>query len=694
MNINYSHIQTIIILLSLIIGYTVWTYNAKSYLNRILAIIVLCLVLIEISLFLFLRINENENYIYPSIIIGSLGISFFPTSLYTLSLYYPVKREVKKGRLYFLYMLDLLLAVIIVFTFPRSDALNQSKVLNRLLYLSFENMPLVSLISYSFLTFYTLILLILAVRNFIICFRCDAIPYERRTVQLLIIVGLPLAFFLSIVSIINYFFYIPFPWLGFIIVAFTFFLVILIFRFHLIDIRRFIYGVFFYPALIATLVFIYVYLIVRNQKRIAEFLLMPETITFVLEVFILYLVVMSIVRFFRPALRQPIVSNILKPIEIEALESLSYATSLEDLYNRLTGILKDYFKIDSFVFLLKDRSTGLFSCIGADSVSLNLREDHELVQKLKVFRRGVTIEELLIHLNNREIIKSIYLGGFDLIMPIFREDQIISILLLPRPNLFRRWSYDDIASLNFLKVLLPSLIARCRVYEAEKELERHQYRMEQFMVIGEMASEIAHEIRNPLSIISTSVETLINADISEKEKKMMLGYIQDEVDRMNILVNRLLSINFVKKVEVRKFNLYRVLERLRDFLKYRLRDADIELELDADRDMVVNLDENMLFQILLNLILNSIEAIKKSGRIIIHVVRKSNELEIGVEDTGPGIPVEIREKIFEPFFTTKKKGSGLGLTVTKRLVESLYGRIELVDRGRGAFFKITFYDCF
>ena len=688
MAINYSHIQTVIILLSLIIGYTVWTYNARSYLNRILAFIVVCLVLIEISLFLFLRINENINYIYPSIVIGSLGISFFPTSFYTLSLYYPIKREIKPKRLYFLYSLAFLISMIIIFTFPKAHVLSSTKILNRLVYLSFENMPIISIGTYSLLTFFTLILLIFATKNFIVCFKCDAIPYERKTIQLLIIFGIPLAFFLSVVSIINYFFNIPFPWLGFIIVAFTLFVVILVFRFHLIDIRRFIYGVFFYPALIAILVFIYIYLILKNQKIIAHFFMMPETITFILEVFIIYLVVMSIVRFFRPALKQPIISTTIKPIDIDALESLSYAISLDNLYKRLKTIFKKYFRIDSFIFLIKEESSEVLKQIGSDPLSFKLKYNDEIIQKLSYFKRGVPIEELLIHLNDRNIIKDIYLEGLDLIIPIFKENQIIAVLLLPRPGFFRRWSYDDIASLNFLRVLLPSLIARCEMYETEKEIERHQFRMEQMMVVGEMASDIAHEIRNPLSIIETSVETILNSRINEKEKGRMLQYIQEETERINIMLNKLLSINFSKKPVFTKIDLYNLLINLIDFLKYKLKDSNVSVNIHCNGKIIFNSDLNMLNHIFLNLILNSIEAMKTGGFVDINCREEGSNVEILVSDNGPGIPDRIKDKIFEPFFTTKHKGSGLGLAVTKKIVENLYGTIRLEPKKKGACFKI------
>ena len=110
MELTYSHIQTVIILINITVGYVVWTYNSKSYLNRILAFIILCILFIDLSFLFYLKI-EGERYLRTTIILGSLGISFFPPLFYTLSLYYPIKKGFKSGHLCMVYGIALILSV-------------------------------------------------------------------------------------------------------------------------------------------------------------------------------------------------------------------------------------------------------------------------------------------------------------------------------------------------------------------------------------------------------------------------------------------------------------------------------------------------------------------------------------------------------------------------------------------------------
>jgi len=690
MTFNYSHVQIIIILISLILGYVVWTYNSKSYLNKILTLIIICILLIEMSHFFYLR-REETPYLHATIILGSLGISFFSPFFYILSLYYPIKKNFKMRDLIVVYSLALVFSLFIIVSFPKSYMINQVQLPINLKDISLKELPLLFVLLYFLLTSFSLILLILATRNLFFCFQSKLIPYEKRTVLLLIIVGVPFAFLLSVVSVINYFFSIPFPWIEFFFGAFTLFIVVLIFRFHLIDFKRFIFGLIFYPSLIAILVFIYITLIVKNQHKIAQILMLKGSVVFILEVFIIYMIITTITRLLRNYLarRKVFLTSLSSVGNIESLEYLSYATTLKDLARRLVETFRKHSKIETLYLLHLNGESDLLTSVNSSSQPLEISVNDEIITALTKLNRGVTLEELLIHLNSRDSIKKLYNMGVNLILPIAREKEIIALLLLPMPGFLQRWSYDDINALNFLKIAIPSLIGRCVMYENERELEKHQYRMEQLMVMGEMASGIAHEIRNPLSIIATSVETIVKGDVSEDEKRLMLQYIQEETNRINILANKLLGINFVRNPNFSSVDLGQIIVKLKNFLAYKLKDSNIQLVIHKGKEIVLYSDADTLFQIFLNLVLNAIEALKKSGRIAIDYIKKSSVVEIFVSDNGPGIPPSLRNKIFEPFFTTKKKGSGLGLTVTKKLVESLFGTIELTNAEGGACFKLS-----
>jgi signal transduction histidine kinase len=671
------------------VGYVVWTYNSKSNLNKILALIIVCTLLLEFSYLFHLKM-EGRRILLGSVLLGSLGISFFPPLFYTLSLYYPMKKEFKPRSLVMVYGLALVLSLAIIFSFPNYYIVRKPVSMVDFNDVSFSNLPHIFISLYFLLTSFSVVLLILTAKNFLSSFRENIIPYEKSTLHLLILIGIPLAYMLSIVSVINYFFNIPFPWIGFLLVFFTLFLVILIFRFHIVDLRRLLGGVLIFPSLIAILVFLYISIVLKNQKTIAGVLALPEGVVLALEVLIIYLAVSTLRRFLDISFirkRFPRVSP-LGGINIEPLEYLSYSMTVKGLNRRLQQVLRTYTKTENNLMLLLNPEKKVFESVDHQR-AISIPASSEMIRPLLKLNRGVTLEELLLYLNNRKDIAMLYEQGFDLVLPINRGNEIIALILLPRRGIFRRWSYEDIHALNYLKTIMPSLIDRCRMYENEKEIEKHQYRMEQLIVMGEMASGLAHEIRNPLSIISTSVETLLRDDVSSEDRVRMLQYIQEETNRINILANKLLSINFQRKPEVELCNIVAIFQKLQSFLSYQLKDRRITLQIKNDEPLWLNTDPNILFQVLLNLTLNSIESIGNRGVITIDYTHDGTNLFLFVEDDGAGIPPRIRDKIFEPFFTTKKKGTGLGLTVTKKLIENLFGSIELIPLKKGAKFKIT-----
>jgi signal transduction histidine kinase len=690
MAINYFHIQTIIILVSLTIGYVVWTYNSKSSLNRILTLIIICVLLVDISLLLQLKENR-ERYLYPIVILGSLGISFFTPLFHTLSLYYPIKRGVRRKLQVAVYLVSLCLSVLIIVSFPQRYIVEKLTILTKLNDISLKNLPLGFVVLYFLLTSFSIFLLFLATKNFLSSFSSQIIPYEKNTVKMLIVVGTPLAYLLSIVDVVNYFFNIPFPWMGFFLGLFTLFIVVLIFRFHLVDLRRLLRGILFFPALIAILVFIYISVILRNQEKIARMIALPVSITLIIEVFVIYLAVSTLKRLLDiPFIKRrfPNVSAF-RETNIEPLEYLSYSLTVENLYTRLKEVFRDYVKIHNVFLLILDKEKNVF--LNADRhQSMSLRANRELIDVLLKINRGITLEELLIYMNEREQLEKLHAYGVNLVFPITRRSEVVALILLPKRSIFRRWSYDDICSLNYLRIIMPALIDRCKMYENEKEIEKHEYRMEQAIVVGQMASGLAHEIRNPLSIISTSVETILRDGITEDDREKMLRYIQEEANRIDILAEKLLSLSFYRKPDFQNTDMVSVFNKLKTFLAYKFKDKHIDFIIENNGPCVLYSDPNLLFQIFLNLSLNSIEAITDGGTISVDYTVGDGVVTVFFSDNGPGIQQKYRTKIFEPFFTMKKDGSGLGLTVSKNLVEHLYGHLELVSGKRGACFKVTF----
>jgi signal transduction histidine kinase len=219
---------------------------------------------------------------------------------------------------------------------------------------------------------------------------------------------------------------------------------------------------------------------------------------------------------------------------------------------------------------------------------------------------------------------------------------------------------------------------------------------ERLATIGKMAAHITHEIRNPLSSIGLNVELLEEEVASaggDKEAGQLLSAIKAEVDRLSRISEQYLSVARRPRPRLMRERAEDLVRELVAFVHPELDRAGVAVEVTAGDDLPeVDLDESQLRQALLNLIRNAREAMPKGGRIDIAVRSRdgSSGVEITVDDTGSGIPEDARASIFDPFFTTKQRGTGLGLAVTREIIEAHSGSITCEPReGGGTRFRIT-----
>ncbi|MCK5032720.1 MAG: ATP-binding protein [Calditrichia bacterium] len=197
---------------------------------------------------------------------------------------------------------------------------------------------------------------------------------------------------------------------------------------------------------------------------------------------------------------------------------------------------------------------------------------------------------------------------------------------------------------------------------------------EHLVKLGEMAAAVAHEIRNPLSIIRGTNE-LISKKYGKSDDEFF-KYIPLELDRLNKLINDFLSFARSKELKYEKVDIRFLLDKIIIGFKD---NPDIKINIKIDDNVkIINADPDALEQILLNIMNNSIQSLNNHGQIVIKVdsIRKK-EIRIIVEDNGTGIEPESLKKVFEPFFSTREKGSGLGLAISTRLVEQMDGKIQI-----------------
>ncbi len=237
---------------------------------------------------------------------------------------------------------------------------------------------------------------------------------------------------------------------------------------------------------------------------------------------------------------------------------------------------------------------------------------------------------------------------------------------------------------SFLVLVLFSLLvvfATRRLFRIESQL-REQERLAQ---LGQMAASVAHEIRNPLSIMKGTAEVLQKKYQYLQDE--MFAFIPEEIDRLNRLVHNFLQFAREKKLNPRPLNVVEVLQNSLTAFN----DSRIELRSESDLPLC-RLDSDALKQIVLNLVQNALDELGQDGKVEVVVRRaggKGKKILIEIRDNGPGIPPEDLPRIFTPFFSRKATGSGLGLPISKQLVEQMNGRIEVESEvGHGTTVRI------
>jgi len=197
-------------------------------------------------------------------------------------------------------------------------------------------------------------------------------------------------------------------------------------------------------------------------------------------------------------------------------------------------------------------------------------------------------------------------------------------------------------------------------------------------VVGEMAAIMAHEVRTPLGVLHTSAQMLRREPELSPEGREMTRFILDESTRLERLVSTLLECARPRPPKRLPQDVHAILRRVAELLAAQARKKSIAFEWQLDaQDAVVPCDEELLMQVFLNLILNAIQILSPGSRIGLRSRRGEGRLVVEVIDDGPGVPVEHRLRVFDPFFTQREGGIGLGLAVTRQIVEAHGGGIEV-----------------
>jgi signal transduction histidine kinase len=251
---------------------------------------------------------------------------------------------------------------------------------------------------------------------------------------------------------------------------------------------------------------------------------------------------------------------------------------------------------------------------------------------------------------------------------------------------------ETTAALGFLGEQLPGMIDLARLIEDKVRLERELAERERMASLGQMAANVSHNLRNPLSSMKTVLQVQLEDPDLPVNVRRDSTLVVSEIDRMSAKLSQLLryakpSVSGQRVAAVALANQTAVLFR------HDAERRNVRFEFERPTEEIFALaSEEALSEILSNLIVNAIEAQADGGRVKVGLARSNGRLEIMVEDGGPGISQELREKMFQPYFTTKPAGTGLGLSIVARRVEEMSGTISCespVRNGKGTRFRLT-----
>jgi signal transduction histidine kinase len=278
-----------------------------------------------------------------------------------------------------------------------------------------------------------------------------------------------------------------------------------------------------------------------------------------------------------------------------------------------------------------------------------------------------------------------------------REGRIIGLMIITAEP--RALTSEKRSVLDVIAGQVAVEVEGCRLIEEKVRLERELAARERLATLGQMAAQVAHEVKNPLSAIK-SIAQVMREEEALKDYDRDLELIVSEIDRLNRTVSQLLAFSRPSHADQRPVPLAELLNSTVALITSDAKATGVAITLDSASDVTLTgAQAGALREALSNLVINAVQAMEDGGALTIraHIETalrakpSAAQLIFTVTDTGPGIPVDAQQKVFEPFYSSKSRGTGLGLAIVQRRTVELGGMVELISPvtdGRGTQFRL------
>lgn len=320
-----------------------------------------------------------------------------------------------------------------------------------------------------------------------------------------------------------------------------------------------------------------------------------------------------------------------------------------------------------------------------------LREKEEAVLRAELERVPEGLEE-------EKALKVMKELQAEVCLPLIFSHRLVGFINLGHKSAQEMYYREDLDLLNSLANQVAMAIENANLYENLKKSQAVMRRADRLASLGTLTASLAHEIRNPLVAIKTFAQLLPERMDDEEFRTGFLNIASGSVDRISTLINELLSFARPSTPQLKNEDINEIVQKVELLITPEARKKDINLSSNFALHLPpVLVDGEQIKQVLLNVILNAIQAIEGKGEIwletrAINITRYGNPerfVQIEIRDTGEGIPQENLERIFDPYFSTRPNGSGLGLSISHQIVQEHGGFFDVESEvGKGTSFRI------
>ncbi|MBE0461755.1 MAG: GAF domain-containing protein [Candidatus Aminicenantes bacterium] len=387
----------------------------------------------------------------------------------------------------------------------------------------------------------------------------------------------------------------------------------------------------------------------------------------------------------------------------ELENSLNIIEDLDQIALNFLGKIREIIPVTKQILFIYDQDLEKFrvnNFLGFDQSEVKnilFLRNESLVKWLKVNESYLYVKKYPWVLNNylikkeKEILKSL---GIELCFPLISMNRLIGIIFIGPKKDNRAFLERELSFISFLTPQIGMALENAILFKEQREIFRRMSRANKLAAVGELAAGAAHEMRNPLTAIKSSIQYLTTKRQNTQEKNLLLSALK-ETERIEEILSALLSFSRHSDIKMSKCNLLETLENCLELISFQAKKQKVKLSRNLPfSSLFIKADNTKLKQLFLNLFLNSLQAMKDGGELKVEVTLLENQrVLIIISDTGEGISKENLDKIFDPFFTTKKGGTGLGLSICYGIVKSHQGEMEVKSKlnyGTTALVKLPF----